>query len=74
MMDGAEAVKPQLGRRRSYAEGFVGFSGIRAIILVAVLIVLLLGVTRFDLPGWILPVGLIAAGVVLKAWESRSSS
>jgi hypothetical protein len=52
----------------------VGFSGIRAIIMVAVLIILLLGVIRFDLPGWLLPVGLIAAGVVLKAWEKRASS
>jgi hypothetical protein len=52
----------------------VGFSGLRAIIMVVVLIVLLIGVTRFDLPGWILPVGLIAAGVVIKGWEKRASS
>lgn len=52
----------------------MGFSGIRAIVTVAVLIVLLIGVTRFDLPGWSLPVGLVAAGVALKAWEKRASS
>jgi hypothetical protein len=52
----------------------MGFSGIRAVILVVVFVVLLLGITRFDLPGWILPVGLIAAGVALKAWEKSASS
>jgi hypothetical protein len=52
----------------------MGFSGIRAVILVAVFVVLLLGITRFDLPGWSLPVGLIAAGVALKAWEKSASS
>jgi hypothetical protein len=41
--------------------------------LIAVLVVLLLGITRFDLPGWILPVGLIAAGAALKAWDKRAS-
>ena len=52
----------------------MGFSGIRAVILVVVFVVLLLGITRFDLPGWCLPVGLIAAGVALKAWEKSASS
>ena len=52
----------------------MGFSGIRALIMVAVLVVLVLGVTTYDLPGWLLPVGLIGAGVLLKAWESRASS
>jgi hypothetical protein len=52
----------------------MGFSGFRAIIMVAVLVALAVGVTRFDLPGWILPAGLIAAGVLLKAWEKRASS
>jgi len=52
----------------------VGFSGIRAVILIAIFVVLLLGITRFDLPGWILPVGLIATGVALKGWEKRASS
>jgi hypothetical protein len=66
---------PELSLRHSpCGGGSVGFSGIRAIIMVAVLIVLLLGVIRFDLPGWLLPVGLIAAGVVVKAWEKRASS
>ncbi|HET9856124.1 MAG TPA: hypothetical protein VFR53_13795 [Methylomirabilota bacterium] len=52
----------------------MGFSGFRALIMVAVLVVLMLGVTTYDLPGWILPVGLIGAGVLLKAWENRASS
>ena len=52
----------------------MGFSGLRALIMVAVLVVLVFGVTTYDLPGWILPVGLIGAGVLMKAWESRASS
>ena len=52
----------------------MGFSGLRALIMVAVLVVLVLGVTTYDLPGWLLPVGLIGAVVLLKAWESRASS
>jgi hypothetical protein len=52
----------------------MGFSGIRAIVMVVVLVVLLIGVTTFDLPGWTLPLGLIAAGVVVKGWEKRASS
>jgi hypothetical protein len=52
----------------------MGFSGLRAIIMVAVLVVLGIGVTAYDLPGWLLPVGLIATGVLLKAWEKRASS
>jgi len=51
-----------------------GFSGLRAVIMVAVLVVLALGVTQYDLPGWLLPAGLIGTGVLLKAWESRASS
>ena len=52
----------------------MGFSGPRALIMVAVLVLLAVGVTAYDLPGWILPVGLIGTGVLLKAWESRASS
>ena len=52
----------------------MGFFGLRALIMVAVLVLLVFGVTTYDLPGWILPVGLIGAGVPLKAWESRASS
>ena len=52
----------------------MGFSGMRAIIMGLVLVVLLVAVSRLDLPGWIVPVGLIAAGVAVKAWENRASS
>ena len=36
----------------------MGFSGIRAVILIAVLIGLVMAVSRFDLPGWLVPLGL----------------
>ena len=52
----------------------MGFSGVRAIIMVLVLISLVVAVGKFDLPGWVVPVGLIAAGVLMKAWENRASS
>jgi hypothetical protein len=52
----------------------MGFSGLRAIIMVGILLVLLVAVSKFDLPGWIIPVGLIGAGVVLKGWGNRASS
>lgn len=51
----------------------MGFSGIRALILIAVLIGLVLAVTKFDLPGWLLPVGLITSAVLLKGAEQRAS-
>ena len=50
----------------------MSFSGLRAIILMAVLISLVLGVSRFDLPGWIVPVGLLVTGVVLKKSEKTA--
>jgi len=52
----------------------MGFSGIRAIILIVVLVVLLLGVTRFGLPGWLLPVGLFLTAGVLKGAEKNAST
>ncbi len=45
-----------------------------AIILVVVLVALVIGVTRFDLPGWILPAGLLGSAGLLRAWEKRASS
>jgi hypothetical protein len=42
--------------------------------MAVVLVVLIIGVTRFDLPGWTLPVGLLVAGVLVKGWEKRASS
>jgi hypothetical protein len=51
----------------------MGFSGMRAVIMIGVLVVLGIAVLKFDLPGWLLPVGLIATGVVLKGTEQRAS-
>ena len=52
----------------------MGFSGIRAVILIVLLVVLLLGVTRLGLPGWMLPVGLIVAALLLKGSEKKSAA
>jgi hypothetical protein len=52
----------------------MGFSGVRAIIMIAVLIGLVLAVTKFDLPGWLLPVGLLATGALLKNAEKAASN
>jgi hypothetical protein len=52
----------------------MGFSGLRAIILVFVLVALVVGVSQFDLPGWTVPVGLLGSAALLKAWEKRASS
>jgi hypothetical protein len=52
----------------------MGFSGIRAVILIAVLVGLMLAVTKLDLPGWIVPVGLIGSAAGLRVWEKRASS
>jgi hypothetical protein len=51
----------------------MGFSGIRALIMVAVLVGLLMAVSRFDLPGWLVPVGLVLSGLILKNAEQRAS-
>ena len=50
----------------------MGFSGIRAVILIVVLIGLVLAVTKFGLPGWILPVGLLVAAGALKGSEKKA--
>jgi hypothetical protein len=52
----------------------MGFSGLRAVAMIGLLIVLVLAVTKFDLPGWIVPVGLILGGVVLKGMEARQTT
>ena len=44
----------------------MGFSGARAVLMIVALVVLVVLVTKFDLPGWIIPVGLIVAGVLVK--------
>jgi hypothetical protein len=45
----------------------MGFSGVRALIMVGVLVALVLAVTKLGLPGWLLPVGLIVTGILLKS-------
>jgi len=52
----------------------MGFSGIRAVILIVVFVVLLLCVTKLDLPGWLLPVGLLLTAGVLKGAEKKASA
>ena len=51
----------------------MSFGGIRAVILIVVLILLVLGVTRLDLPGWILPVGLLLTAAILKGTQKKAS-
>jgi len=51
----------------------MGFSGIRAVILIVVLVGSLWLVNRFDLPGWIVPVCLVVSGVLLKGWENQAT-
>lgn len=50
----------------------MGFSGIRAVILIVVLVGSLWLMGRFDLPGWIVPVSLMVVGVLLKGWEKQA--
>jgi hypothetical protein len=42
--------------------------------MVAVLLVLVVAVTKFDLPGWLLPIGLIVTALALKNSEQQTSS
>ena len=51
----------------------MSFGGIRAVILIGALVVLGVAVFKFDFPGFLLPVGLLATGMVLKATEDGSS-
>jgi hypothetical protein len=43
------------------------------VILIVVLIALVLGVVKLDLPGWILPVGLLVAAGALKGAQKKAS-
>ena len=52
----------------------MGFSGIRAVVLVAVLLALVLGVTKLNLPGWHVPVGLLLTAGILKGAEKKASA
>jgi hypothetical protein len=51
----------------------MGFSGARAIVLIAVLVVLMVAVSKFDLPGWIVPIGLLVSAGILKNKEKAAS-
>ena len=55
------------GELRELEGGNMGFSGVRAVIMIAILIALILAVTKLDMPGWILPVGLITSGILVKS-------
>jgi hypothetical protein len=50
----------------------MAFSGLRAVMMIVALVVLVVAVTKFNLPGWIIPVGLVVAGVVVRAREKRA--
>ena len=52
----------------------MGFSGIRAVILLGVLIGLVMAVSRYDLPGWLIPLGLVLTATVLKGAEKKAES
>lgn len=51
----------------------MGFSGIRAVILIVVLIGLVVGMSKFGLPGWTIPVGLIVTALLLKGSEKKAT-
>ena len=50
----------------------MGVSGARAVLMLVALVGLVVAVTRFDLPGWIIPLGLIVAGVLVRRKEKRA--
>ena len=50
------------------------FSGIRAVILIVMLVVLVLGVTKSGLLGWLLPVGLLFMARTPKRAEKKASA
>jgi hypothetical protein len=52
----------------------MGFSGIRAVVLLAVLVGLLAAVNRYDLPGWLIPLGLVLTAGALKGAEKRAET
>jgi hypothetical protein len=52
----------------------MSFSGLRAVVLVGVLIGLVVAVTKFDLPGWFVPIGLLITAAALKNSEKAVSN
>ena len=52
----------------------MSFGGWQALIMIGLFIVLLLGVTKLDLPGWILPAGLILGGMVVRGIRIRRTN
>jgi hypothetical protein len=59
---------------RIHKGGYMGFSGIRAVILLAVLVGLMAVVGRYDLPGWLVPLGLVLTAGVLKGAEKKAEA
>ena len=51
----------------------MSFGGFRAVIMIGALVVLSVAVFKFGFPGFLLPVGLVATALVLKATEGNTS-
>lgn len=51
----------------------MGFSGMRAVILVVVFVGLFFAVSKFHLPNWTPVVGLMIAAVLLRGAENKAS-
>lgn len=47
----------------------MGFSGVQALTMFGILVGLVALVGTFDLPGWIVPLGLVASGSVVNGEE-----
>ena len=52
----------------------MGFSGARAVVLLAILGALIVAVTKFGLPGWIVPVGMLVSAAALRNKENAASN
>jgi hypothetical protein len=50
----------------------MGFSGSRALILIAVFVVLFAGIKYLHFPTWSAAAGIVVAGMLLRGAESRS--
>ena len=52
----------------------MSFSGMKAVVLIGVLFALVVAVHKFGLPGWLVPVGLLLTGAILRGSEKKSST
>ena len=50
-------------------EDSMSFGGNRAVVMIGALVVLGVAVFKFGFPGWVLPVGLVVTGAVIKGTE-----